>query len=532
MASETIFAYVGPKGSGKTHEGALAVCKMLLIGRRVVAVIPDLKVERVHAFLSQPLENIVGLFFDEKERDEFTKAGLLRQFDETVDQLRKRLIVCDYEAVDRDDFWPDEIGVRYDDGSGATIGQDRSQAAKPKPKRKMIRMGEDAVMFVGPAEVEEQKGPHGFRPTAWRESIVWCGSAVVIDESWRWLESKATMPKAFNTALRMARHWRGPLDWRDPEDVARWTADGPNPWHPGHGGPTGDGTGLVSTNVLFLTQDYHALDRNLRRQVDQICDIRSYAEGTLPPLIQWIGAKFPKLFPTWDVRGKYSVSTFASHRMPEDRQSKAYKNARKSWALRKHQGAIHGLFQKPGGQALEMAFDKRSSAGSDAQLNKLGSNIWMVFVILVICGFFGWRSFSNRYMAKPETVAATPTPGATSTPAPGATPAAGVAPAGTVQQGNVQLQAAPRPSRPEPVGRVVGVVAGYPVLADAEGNLHLREVGSLVRTDVGEFGDVQGKTVDRWSAPVGGGRTSVSNGVGSRTPGAVAGSPSNRRPVT
>jgi hypothetical protein len=42
VASETIFAYVGPKGSGKTHEGTRVVLEQLKLGRFVVAVIPTL----------------------------------------------------------------------------------------------------------------------------------------------------------------------------------------------------------------------------------------------------------------------------------------------------------------------------------------------------------------------------------------------------------------------------------------------------------------------------------------------------------
>lgn len=448
MASETIFAYVGPKGSGKTHEGTKRAVEAARQRRGCVCVIPDLDVNKVAALVGIP-----------------------------VDELTKFFRVCDYDDVDRDDFWPDEKRV------------------------KLIR-GPDGAFVPGPE----------FDARGWRESVVRAGDLVIIDEGWRWLESSKTIPKRFKTALHMARHWRGPLKWDDPDEAARWLrepcgaclpcrAQHPEQcmelWHPGLGGPRekgGDGTELVSTNILILTQDYSALDNRLRKQVDQICDIRSFKDETLPGWLQAIAKKLPFGWGKGLVTdGHYSVSTFDGHRLPE-RKTKQYMTNRKAFEKLPHLPAIHGLFEKAGGQALEVGVDKRGGLGQDSAYGRM---MYLVSVFAIAVPLLVWVAWGKiNGLMTPKDASA---PQAVASPAapPNGTPTAAnpTNPAGTSDR--------PR-TAPLGIARVVGTIGGKPVLIAPNGLVRMAEDGELARTQEGYVGDVDGARVSAWSAPVGG----------------------------
>lgn len=465
MASETIFAYVGPKGSGKTHEGTRVVIEQLRLGRFVVAVIPSLDVNRVVELLDD-------------------------------DSVRDRLRVVDYDAVERDDFFPDEDRI------------------------KLIK-GPNGDMVPGPA----------FNPRAWRETIVPTGAVVVIDEAWRWLESTQSIPPRFKKALHMARHWRGPADWRSASDRERFLkepcregsclacrlggdavyqcpdlgADGM--WHPRLGGDVakgGDGTGLVSMNILLLTQDYSSLNRTLRKQVDQICDIKSYKNGAVPPIVQ-------KLFPFWRTDGRYSVSTFEGHKLP-DRRSKAYQTERKAFEILPHLPEIHGLFEYAGGQALERAVDDRSSASNDARLGYIKYVAMMVVAGIAVFGFMAYRGVSKMITPKADEaqqVASTDAPDSSPTSQPSAAP----------------VRSNPVPASPRnPVARVAGAVAGTVFVVDGDGNLRPSSAPPNFDSN-GPQGEVDGLPVSLWSAPVvaAGGGSSGRSRLGVTGPGAGVG---------
>ena len=451
MASETIFAYVGPKGSGKTHEGTRVVLEQLRLGRYVVAVIPTLSVQKVAEYLKD-------------------------------DSVYHRLVVCDYDAVDRDDFFPHEGRVRFDDGKTNVLGLEKR---KPRAKRTAIRMGDDAVMFVGPPEEIEDEEDATFSPMAWRESVVPCGAVVVIDEAWRWLENTSSIPKRFKKALHMARHWRGPADWREADDRARYTRE-EDPWHPGLGGAVekgGDGTELVSMNILLLTQDYSSLNRTLRKQVDQICDIKSYKKGAVPPIIQ-------KLFPKWKTDGRYSVSTFEGHKLP-DRRSKAYQTERKAFEILPHQPEIHGLFEYAGGQALERAVDDRSSASNDTRLGYIKYVAMLTVVAIIVFGYMTYNKVSAMISPDEEEVIVEASDTASAPVA--------AAPSTTVPYPSTT---APVPTS-DPVARTAGVVAGTVMVIGRDGNLRPTSQPAIFHED-GFDGFADDLQVGRWSAPIGG----------------------------
>lgn len=438
MASETIFAYVGPKGSGKTHEGTRVVLEQLKLGRFVVAVIPTLDVNKV-----------VELLDDES--------------------VRERLRVVDYDAVDQENFFPEESRIKLvkaDDGS-----------------------------FV--------PGPN-YHPKAWRESVVRCGAVVVIDEAWRWLESTKSIPERFKKALHMARHWRGPADWRNAADRERFLDD-VDLWHPGLGGDPakgGDGTRLVSMNILLLTQDYSSLNRTLRKQVDQICDIKSYKKGAVPELVQ-------KLFPWWRTDGRYSVSTFEGHILPE-RRSKKYQTDRKSFEILPHRPEIHALFEYAGGQAMERAVDDRSSAANDSRLSYIK---YVAFLAVIAIAVFGWLAYRgvNKMIASAGAPAAAAKSEASAPPTQGQDAQAG----STVPAGADQRKALPKST----VARVAGAIGGQVMVIDSEGNLEPAP-SDMSFGELGPEGVVDGYAVSLWSAPVVGGGSGGRRGLGVSGPGA------------
>ncbi len=82
MASETIYGYFGKKGAGKTHELIRVILQRLREGRYVVAVIPQLDVEKVASYLKDPT-------------------------------VKDRLVVADYTEVEsNENFFPDEDLLR------------------------------------------------------------------------------------------------------------------------------------------------------------------------------------------------------------------------------------------------------------------------------------------------------------------------------------------------------------------------------------------------------------------------------------
>lgn len=423
MASETIFAYVGPKGSGKTHEGTRVVLDQLRQGRYVVAVIPSLDVSRVAEYLDD-------------------------------DTVYDRLRVVDYDEVDREDFFPSEDRI------------------------KLIKQ-QDGSMAPGPS----------FEPTAWRESIVPCGAVVVIDEAWRWLETTNSIPPRFKKALHMARHWRGPADWRRSADRAKYLHSECDVcshgqrcseiWHPGLGGDVekgGDGSTLVSMNILLLTQDYSSLNRTLRKQIDQVCDIKSYKNGAVPAVVQ-------KLLPFWKTDGRYSVSTFEGHRLPE-RRSKAYDKDRKSFEILPHDPAIHGLFEYAGGQAGERAIDDRSSAEKDTRLSYIKYVAFLLVFGALGIGYYTYTSFTK--MVPPRDIETSER----STPIAAAT-----------IQAEAQIHQTGHSLPRSGIARVAGAVGGVVMLVGHDGELKPASSAISFSTH-GPESSIDGYQVSLWSAPV------------------------------
>lgn len=183
------------------------------------------------------------------------------------------------------------------------------------------------------------------------------------------------------------------------------------------GGPRekgGDGTELVSTNILILTQDYSALDNRLRKQVDQICDIRSFKDETLPGWLQAVAKKLPFGWGKGLVTdGHYSVSTFDGHRLPE-RKTKQYMTNRKAFEKLPHLPAIHGLFEKAGGQALEVGVDKRGGLGQDSAYGRMMYLVSVFAIAVPLLVWVAWGKINGLMTPKdakaPQAVASPPRP--------------------------------------------------------------------------------------------------------------------------
>lgn len=314
MASETIYGYFGKKGAGKTHELIRVILQRLREGRYVVAVIPQLDVEKVASYLKDPT-------------------------------VKDRLVVADYTEVEsNENFFPDEDLLR---------------------RLQMWKRGD-------PIPEDAHK---------WCSSTVIPGCFLAIDEAWRWLENKKTIPPRLKAALHMARHWQGPECWNKPELIAKFRDPS---WFPMMGGPEfdtlpvgmtptifpeqweqladgsfrrfrgGDGTQLCTANILFASQDFFGLERSLRAQIDQCTQLVSIRDSYFPSLLK----------KATDGKEQYMSYTFEAADMPSRRQMlSAMEKNEKLWLAEEcvtHDPAIHELKAYTAGYAKENRVDNKA----------------------------------------------------------------------------------------------------------------------------------------------------------------------------
>lgn len=346
MASETIYGYFGKKGAGKTHELVKVIINLLLKGRYVVAVLPQLSVDAVVQYLG----------------------------DETV---RDRLVVCDYTDLETNPlFFPNEDLIR---------------------QLQLWKKGDPI-----PADAHR-----------WRESVWIPGSALVLDEAWRYLENaKELKEKApgLKIALHMARHYHGPADWRDPEMVKRYKD--PN-WFPGLGGPEydvlpaaqppyvlgtetplegwekqeddtwrryrgGDGTPMSTANVLFASQNFFGLARGLREHIDQTTQLVSVRDDYFPTLLK----------KATDGKEQYMAYTFEAADMPTRQQMLASMNKGEVlWLTEQtvtHDPAIHALYPYASGYAKETRVDDKADLKNNPHWKKMKRG---AMILLLVLGF-------------------------------------------------------------------------------------------------------------------------------------------------
>ncbi len=375
MASETIYGYFGQKGAGKTHELVRVILARLREGRRVVAVMPQLDVDKVARYLGDPT-------------------------------VKDRLIVADYtDVTDNPKFFPDEHVVR------------KLQLWK--------RFAIDYSMEEPKEDSPRSPMPDG--SANWRDSVVWPGDLVVIDEAWRWLESAKDIPKPLKSALHMARHWHGPADWRGDENVSRYTSAD---WFPGYGGPEwadefedqplldklgqpvidvfgkpkthkvkvrkfkgGDGTPMVTTNILFASQDFFGLARSLRGQIDQTTLLISIRDSYFPTLLK----------KATDGQEQYMAYTFEAADMPTRRQMlAALEKGEKLWLTEEtitHEGPIHSLYEYASGYAQEKRADNKSDLSNNPHWKKIkrgGILLLTLFGGAILLGLFAWSKLGSQ----------------------------------------------------------------------------------------------------------------------------------------
>jgi len=423
VASETIFAYVGQKGSGKTHEGTIRVLEAVQAGRSVVAIIPDLRLDRLAKLAGKKLEDI-----------------------------ERWVRVADPDDMLKPEFWP---------GHG-------NEAA--------LRAGSDQ-----------------FDPNAWKMGILRSGDLLVADECWRLLESDTGMEpiekkakKRFKVYMHMARHWRGPLDWSDPENVKKYLD---TDWHPGLGGPEnvgGDGTKLVSSNLLLLTQKYHDLDRKMIGQVDQVTDLYSFPPKQFP---EWM-TKLPVIGKAFNTEGKYNAVTFNGDKLPP-RDSPAYQKDHKSWRVHRHRPEIHHVIEKEGGQALEVPIDDRRKLGDSREAKHLKFWAPILIIGLVFAAWSFYRAYNKYMVPKPkeeiESVETVPSVDQTQS-SPGAVPSGSSAPA-------------PRPTYASAGRRTLGAIGGVAVVSGPDG-LTFSNKFLNTKSGVVVYDEENGVSIDRYSAPV------------------------------
>jgi hypothetical protein len=464
MAGESFYAYVGTRGSGKSHEASKRIIEQVWLGRDTVVVNPDFRVDRLVEFLNN-IDSMLSLGLGSAEGPE--KYLLDRGIDLTeervfdFDHVSKYCRVFDYDVLEqKSGFWPEEEEMRVLlDSNGNRIYDPR------------------------------------WRPDGWRRQLVRAGSFVVVDEAWRLMDDATRIPPSAKKMFRMMRHWRGPIDWRDPEDVKKYLCDEEGKmWDPSMGGPVdkgGDGTQLVSMNLLVMTQDYQALDSKLRRQVNQITDLFTYPKGHLSGFL----AKMNK---AWDLDGKYSATTFPSHLLPA-RGTLQHLRKRESFEILPHIPEVHALTEKAGGASVEARIDNRSTMSNSVEAKTLRSYWKIFFVIFVICGaYFAWFYYNNiapsitteeedqTQTANRDTV--TQIEPQTQTPT-----NVSVAPS----------SAQPSLSEELPKARVVGTVGNVVVVKNSLGLSRYASLSNFQPTpEMGLVGDLDGVKVHKWSSPI------------------------------
>ncbi len=432
MASETIYGYFGQKGAGKTHELVRVILARLKEGRRVVAVMPQLDVDKVARFLGDPT-------------------------------VRDRLIVKDYtDVTDDPNFFPNEHVIR----------------SLQQWKRF------DIDYAVEEPTPESPRAPMPENAKDWRKSVVIPGDLVVIDEAWRWLESAKDIPKPLKAALHMARHWHGPVDWRNPEDIAKYTSPD---WFPGYGGPEwvdayedqpvidertgeptgktkkvkvrkfkgGDGTPMVTTNILFASQDFFGLARSLRGQIDQTTLLVSIRDSYFPTLLK----------KATDGKEQYLAYTFEAADMPTRRQMLAgLEKGEKLWLTEEtitHDDGVHSLYEYATGYAQEKRADDKSNLANNPHWKKIKRQGLLMLATLALA--IGMAVYF--FMSMPTTNSLVSDASKTKIAAPG-TPGSSVQPTGQGATARVQTPgsssqpaAQEMPLRPGFAGKVGDVIA-------------------------------------------------------------------------
>lgn len=334
MASYSAKGIFGRKGAGKTHELIRIALQKLLEGRRVCIVVPQLNVDKV-----------------------------IRHFNDLT--IADRLTVATYEDVVKPGFWPDEhFQTRLNTWRRFDMDY-RTDLPTPETPRNPI-----------PAEA--------FR---WNSSVVIPGDIVILDEAWRWLGTSGNCPPGLRSALSMCRHWRGPADWRNSEDIQRFLSPD---WFPGLGGPEydkngdylgGDGTKMVTTNIIVASQRYQGLKKEYRELLEESTLLIHVDTSALPE-------SYRERFE--DGREMYAAYTFESEHVPTWAQlDRAAEKKEPIWVGEQfiyHEDYIHDFYSYADGYAREERVDDKNNIANHPNIIKLRKmlNLLKIFGIIAI----------------------------------------------------------------------------------------------------------------------------------------------------
>lgn len=346
MASYSAKGIFGRKGAGKTHELVRLALEKLREGRRVCIVVPQLNQDKV-----------------------------IRLFDDPT--IFERLTVASYEDVAKPGFWPDEqLQTRLNTWRRFDMDYRREKPSEKTPRSEI------------PADAHK-----------WKDTVVRPGDFVVLDEAWRWLQTPKDCPPGLKSALHMCRHWRGPADWRNPEDIDRYLSDD---WFPGLGGAEydkngdylgGDGTQMVTTNLVIASQKYQGLNRALREMLEESTMLIHVDTSALPE-------KYRKRFE--EDREMYAAYTFESEHVPTWQQlDRAAERKEPIWVGEQfiyHEDHIHDLYSYADGYAREDRADDKNDISNHPNIVKLRKMLkllkWfgVVAVLLTIAGLYTFWS--------------------------------------------------------------------------------------------------------------------------------------------
>lgn len=351
----------GRKGAGKSHELVRTCLDLLRQGRRVCMVMPQLDKDKVIRYLA----------------------------DDTVED---RLTVVGYDALRDPRFFPNEsIITKLQTWRRFNIDYSTQD---PSPDSPLNEIPHDAWR--------------------WHESIFRPGDALIVDEAWRIMRNENVCPPGFRTALHMARHWRGPKDWRNADDCARYLS---SDWFPGLGGPEwmlesvqdpnypddpkrkierkrylgGDGTEMVTSNLIVASQNYGRLAKGLTEQLHR---------STL--LIKVDNRNLPDFAKNKEEPDSYMAYTFESEYVPSWRELERAVQAKKPiWVGEEqifHSDEIHALYEYADGFAEETDVDDKATLAKNPEFKRakkllIAATLFMLFLVAI--GIFAYSKMPS-----------------------------------------------------------------------------------------------------------------------------------------
>lgn len=319
--------------------------------------------------------------------------------------------------------------------------------------------------------------------TQWKDAVFRAGTRMFWDEAWDLLDVnveieepdpkrpgevrhtkflKTEVGRKVKLMLRKLRHWKGPMDYRDPRTLAA-VAD--PTWSPMKSEAEQDGIEMISCGVMLATQQYMALDIEIRRSVQAILYLRTYGSSFKNKLLGVLADKYRELYQKGNVAPK-KIDILDN-------------DPTKKWSIRPHIPEVHALTDKVRGNERSMLSRLAKTQRSPGAYLKAGAAILFAGVLLY-CLVSLVYTFFFKEDEKPPSKASQGVSSSSRT------------------QSSVKGEKAPQAG---PTPRILGRVGSQIMLTDGR-NTWFVPVAGFVKSENGYVGKVDGVEVSSWSAPI------------------------------